>query len=186
MAKPFKVRDFRHKKWFMMDDTYLNGYAKILGPHATCVYLSLCRHADNKEQSSFPSQELIAKEHSISRRTVESKIGLLREYNIIKTVRERSEKGRWSRNTYYLLDKSEWILPPSASPAHGQTISPSASDDSNHEQMTTKNHEQPVLTKGTHVEGYSIKDTEEYKKQRRKALQIRKQLSEKLRMKSSV
>lgn len=108
--KPFKVRDFRNKNFFLMDDAYLNGYAKFLDPSTTVVYLSLCRHVD-KEQSAFPSETLIAEEHNIDKRTVIRKIKKLKEWNLIRVERTRNKEGKWLRNTYFLLDKSEWKNP---------------------------------------------------------------------------
>ena len=63
--KHIVIRDLRQKEKFIVDDYYLNGYAKYMGLAATAVYLSLCRHAD-KEQKSFPSIKLLATEHNIS------------------------------------------------------------------------------------------------------------------------
>ena len=77
-----KIRDLRHKEKFVVDDEYLNGYAKICGWQATLVYLSLCRHA-SREQSCFPSLKLIAKEHSVSKDTILRGIKILSEWNII-------------------------------------------------------------------------------------------------------
>lgn len=106
----FKVRDLRIKEKFWLDDVYLNGYARYLKPAATAVYMSLCRHAD-KEQSCFPAEETIAKEHGICEKTVRNKITLLKEWNIIKVERRRRKSGKWLCNTYFLLDKSEWRKP---------------------------------------------------------------------------
>jgi len=103
----FKVRDFRNKGFFMIDDVYLNGWAKRLKPTATAVYISLCRHAD-KEQFCFPLQSLIAKQHSISRPSVQRAIKKLVEFNIVRCEQQRSLRGKFKRNVYYLLDKSEW------------------------------------------------------------------------------
>jgi predicted transcriptional regulator len=107
MKKEFKVRDLRRKEKFFVDDEYLNGWAKKLKPNGTAVYLSLCRHAD-KEQSCFPSMDLIAKQHSISRKTVQRAINKLRDYNIIRSEQERNKTGKFYRNIYFLLDKKEW------------------------------------------------------------------------------
>src|SRR5205085_8585297 len=138
--------DLRNKQFFMIDDIYLNGYAKILGPHASCIYFSLCRHAD-KEQSAFPSQELIAKEFNMSSRTVRTKLAELEKWNIIKTERVRNQKGKWLNNIYYPLDKSAWKKPNEidASKDPSETVSyghPSETDD-----IT---HRKPVPTKDTH------------------------------------
>jgi hypothetical protein len=104
----FKVRDLRNKQFFVVDDVYLNGYARLLGAIASVVYFSLCRHAD-KDQSCFPSQKFIAEEFNIGQRTVRDKLRLLEECNIIKTAREKDNKGRWLNNTYILVDKSDWL-----------------------------------------------------------------------------
>jgi predicted transcriptional regulator len=110
-VRGFKVRDFRDKGFFIVDNTYLNGYAKHLGTTASMVYLSLCRHAD-KEQKCFPSQKLIAEELGINERTVMDKIANLIDWNIIRKNKIRSKKGKWAYNVYLLLDKSEWKEPP--------------------------------------------------------------------------
>jgi predicted transcriptional regulator len=110
-VRGFKVRDFRDKGFFIIDDIYLNGYAKHLGTTASMVYLSLCRHAD-KEQKCFPSQKLIAEELGINERTVMDKIAILIDWKIIKKKKIRSKRGKWAYNIYLLLNKSEWKKPP--------------------------------------------------------------------------
>lgn len=140
----FKVRDLRNKQFFQLDDQYLNGYARNFDPSTTVVYLSLCRHAD-KEQSAFPSEDLIAEEHNISRRTVISKLKILKDWNLVNVKRERNSGGKWLRNTYFLLDKTEWRKLPSANIAHSV----------NQVQITTNNQVQQFHTKYTHY----IKDT---------------------------
>lgn len=102
------VRDVRVKTHFIVDDEYLNGYARICGPTATVVYLCLCRHAD-KGQKSFPSIALMAQKLGMSRRSVDRGIATLVEHNIIVRGRIRSpQTGRWWNNSYMLLDKSVW------------------------------------------------------------------------------
>lgn len=144
----------------MVDDVYLNGYAKILGSHASCVYFSLCRHAD-KEQSAFPSEELIAKEFDMDKRTVIRKLKLLEEWNIIRIERTRDNQGKWLRNTYYLLDKEEWKQP-SDTESHGV---PSDSHVKN--QVTLKTFTQVTQShlkdthyiKDTHIKSECIENT---------------------------
>ena len=126
MSRGFKVRDSRNKDFFIVDNIYLNGYAKKLGVHATSVYLSLCRHAD-QSQTCFPSQKLISEETGMGERTVRDKIDILVKYNIIKVERERNSNGEWMRNLYTLLDKSEWLDKPEAALA-GSDL-PEANDD---------------------------------------------------------
>jgi len=112
MAKQqsFRVRDKRNKGWFWVENDYFNGFGKILGAGAIAVYVSLCRHADN-EQKCFPSQKTIAEETKLSERTVRKIIKELEKYRIIEITKERDKEGKWLNNTYWLLDKSEWIYP---------------------------------------------------------------------------
>lgn len=146
----------------MVDDLYLNGYAKILGAHASCVYFSICRHVD-KGQSAFPSEELIAKEFNMDERTVRRKLKLLVKWNLIKIIRERGKDGKWMRNKYYLLDKSEWKKPsdfiPSVYPE--DTVSGGSPEDSHvknqrtHQPQSIQRAESPI--KGTHIyEGNTV------------------------------
>jgi len=143
MARPIRVIDKRNKQYFVVNDLYLNGYAKYLGTIASMVYISLCRHA-SKEQLAFPSQELIAREINVSKRSVVAKMAELKKWNLIGLERRRNEQGQWKRNDYILLDKSVWKPLPSATIAP----SPSANDD-----ITQV---QPLHTKDTH-----IKDTQQ-------------------------
>jgi len=104
----FKVRDLRQKDQFKIDDAYLNGYAKICGKYSTLVYVSLCRHAEFNTQKAFPAQELMAKQHNISVKSVRVGIKNLIEYNIIFAKLERNG-GKFANYVYYLIDKSEWV-----------------------------------------------------------------------------
>lgn len=139
----FQVRDFREKGFFMVDNIYVNGYAKKLGPHATAVYLSLCRHAD-KEQRCFPSQDLISEELGMHRRTVIRKLKLLEEWNMIKKEKHRADKGKYVNNIYYLLDKSEWKTIPCDTESHGQPC------DREYENHVTQSHTKETNKKDTH------------------------------------
>lgn len=107
MLRPIKVRDFRNKQFFMVDDAYLNGYARHLGVTASMIYICLCRHVD-KEQVAFPSQRTIAEKLGIKWRTVMEKTKLLEKWGLIDVKKIRNENGVWLNNTYTLLDKTEW------------------------------------------------------------------------------
>jgi len=106
----FKVRDKRNKGWFYLDNEYLNGIGKHLGPTGIAVYVSLCRHAD-QDQKCFPSQEKIAEEIGSTDRSVRRHLKKLEEFNIIQLEKVRTSRGRWLNNVYYLLDKTEWRYP---------------------------------------------------------------------------
>jgi len=106
----YEIRDLRRKQFFMVDDEYLNGYARHLGPTASCVYFALCRHAD-KQQACFPSQKTMATKLGIGEKTVKRAIKKLLSWNIIQVKRVRREDGQFLRNTYYLVDKQYWEVP---------------------------------------------------------------------------
>jgi len=101
--KKFDVRDLRKKDKFVVDDQFLNGYAKFVGIYAVGVYSSLCRHA-NKKQKCWPSIEKIKQELDIGRNSIIQAIKRLSFWNIIKKIRV----GKKLTNRYYLVDKSEW------------------------------------------------------------------------------
>ena len=103
MEKEFRVRDLRKKNQFIVDDEYLNGYARLVSPWATLSYLSLCRHADNR-QISFPSYAKIAEEYGISTDSVQKGIRELIKIGIVRKKR----MGKRLCNEYLLADKSMW------------------------------------------------------------------------------
>lgn len=99
----FEVRDLREKDKFVVDDKFLNGYARFLGIYAVGVYVCLCRHAD-KDQKTYPAINKIAEELDISRNKVIEAIKCLEFWKIIKKKRV----GLKLTNRYYLLKKSLW------------------------------------------------------------------------------
>ena len=99
----FEIRDLREKDRFVVDDKFLNGYARFLGVYAVGVYNSLCRHA-NKEQRCWPSIKKIAQELSIGRNKVFDSIKYLEFWQIIKKER----LGKKLTNRYLLLSKRYW------------------------------------------------------------------------------
>jgi len=102
-SEKFEVRDLREKEWFVVDDKFLNGYARFIGVYAVGVYSSLCRHA-NKKQKTWPSVKSIGQELSISRSKAIESIKCLEFWKIIKKIRV----GKHCNNRYFLLKKSCW------------------------------------------------------------------------------
>jgi len=99
----FEVRDLRSKEKFIVDDKFLNGYARFLGIYAVGVYTSLCRHA-NKQQKSWPSIKRISQELDISRNKIIESVKYLEFWKIIKKKRV----GKQLTNRYFLIDKKQW------------------------------------------------------------------------------
>lgn len=152
------IRDRRRKEMFKMDDEYLNGYARLCGPYASLVYVSLCRHA-NRDEQSWPSIELIRTEHGLgSNNTVLKAIKQLEKWGIIEVIREKdSVTKRQKPNVYVLADKTRWKPKPGASCAYGaeciSEVDPSASGE--------KSRVHDVHCKDGHrVEGNTMKESE--------------------------
>lgn len=147
MDHNFRVRDLRKKDQYKVDDAYLNGYARLCGVYATAVYNSLSRHADYETQACFPSIELIAEQHNISKPTVIKAIRVLQQWNIVSVSRNKdSETKRQLPNVYLLLDKSEWV--PKDSRVNHVDSEPSKSHD-----KSRVNH---VYHKDTHIKDTHI------------------------------
>ncbi len=150
----FKIRDLRKKDQFKIDDKYLNGYSKYLGLSTLAVYASLSRHSEYHTQSSFPSEKLIADEHSITERSVRLAIRKLKLLNIIKVERERTAKGKWLNNIYILIDKSEW-----KEPEEIKALWVSRGNKRHKpEEIKDKTRGTDAPIKDNTVEGYNIKD----------------------------
>jgi len=142
-----EIRDNRAKEWLWLDNKYLNGYAKILGVYCTAVYVSLCRHADNKTQTCFPSMKLIAEENSMSIKTVERATKTLEEWGIVHVERSRKKDGTQAVNVYTLTAKTMWKSKPTDSQSIGdrQTHSPEPTDSDDLSRQTV------VLHNNTHI-----------------------------------
>ena len=138
----FEIRDTRTKEKFVIDDVYLNGYAKHCGINATGVYISLCRHVD-KKQKCFPSKKLIAKELGISESSVFRALKKLESYGIIRTGKQlRNDLGTFMHNVYTLLDKSLW-----GSNRRSQVPTVTQTDTVGHRDINRRSHRP---TKDTH------------------------------------
>lgn len=138
-------RDARAKEWFWIDNEFIDTYARVLGVHATAVYLSLCRHVDNQTQECFPGMRLMADELAICTRTVERAISTLEKWNFISVSRTPRSDGKRQNNGYMLISRYDWKHP-GDSQSDGTTRLPcSTPSDSD-----VKNHPTVVLHNNTH------------------------------------
>ena len=154
MEQKMKIRDLRKKEKFIVDDEYLNGYARIAGYKATLAYMSLCRHA-SKDQSCFPSITRIAEQHGLSRPTIIKGIKELEKLRIIKVVKKKDLKTkRQQNNVYILLDKSQWVNK-AESTTFTQSRVKTGSDPSKPQNKSRVND---VDCKETHIKETHIKD----------------------------
>lgn len=108
-----EIRDQRQKEWFWIDNEFLDAYAKLVGPVATLVYLSLSRHADQGSQTAFPSMQTIGQEVGVrSRNTIAKGIKKLEQYGIIATKEAIDHRnGKRLNNVYTLLSRNAWKAP---------------------------------------------------------------------------
>lgn len=95
------------KNVYLKPDEYLNGWARKCGWKATLVYDSLWRHAD-KNRNCFPSINLMAEEHGVSRDTIMRGLKTLIAYCLVKKETCRNKKGKFLHNAYTLNNKTKW------------------------------------------------------------------------------
>jgi DNA-binding Lrp family transcriptional regulator len=157
MEKQYIVRDLRKKEQFIVDDAYLNGYAKLVSPFATLAYLSLCRHAD-KGQQAFPSYEIIAEEFNISKPSAIKGIRELEEWKIITIEKSKNlRSGKQNPNIYVLLNKSEW----KDKPTRVNDIDPDRVNVVNEpSKRQEENRVNDIDCKETHIKETHIKDSD--------------------------
>ncbi len=98
-----EIRDLRKKDQFIIDDEFLDVYAKFVGIQAVGVYSSLCRRA-GKDQKCWPSIKRIQKDLGIGRNSVINSIKKLEFWKIIK----KTQIGRACSNRYWLIHKKSW------------------------------------------------------------------------------
>jgi biotin operon repressor len=151
-----EIRDNRQKEWFWLDNEYLNGYAKHLGVYCTAVYISLCRHADNKTQSCFPSMRLIADENGMSTKTVERATKTLEEWGIISITKSKNKDGTQANNLYILTAKSSWKSKPTDCESLGKEAKPTDSDDASRQTVVLHNNTQYNNTQYTSEQGSQV------------------------------
>jgi hypothetical protein len=101
LSKTFEVRDLR-EKFFMVDDAYLNGWARIFGTTTSMVYILICRHVGS-DQACFPTFPLMADKLSVSERQARRAVKILEFHNLIKVDRVSGQP-----NIYWLIDKKHW------------------------------------------------------------------------------
>lgn len=99
----FEIRDNRETEFFIVNNVFVDKFMKVCGIHASCVYFALCRHANNIDQTCFPSIDLISDMLKMSSKSVAKGIRILEWHNIIKVDRVIGQP-----NIYILLNKKHW------------------------------------------------------------------------------
>lgn len=154
--KNYIIRDLRRKDKYSIDDEYLNGYAKLCGVFGTAVYNSLCRHA-SKDQECFPSVDLMAEQHGISRPSVLKGMKNLKEWGIVKIIKEKDTKtNRQKNNVYILMDRVLW----KATPSKGDLLGAESTSDTEPSQSQNKSRVNDIDCKDTHIKDTHIRIVE--------------------------
>jgi hypothetical protein len=99
--KKMEIRDERGH-FTMVNDAFIDDYARHVGIYAAMIYVVMCRHA-NISRDCWPSGDLIGDKLGISPSSVKRGISTLESYKIIIVNRTRG-----CHNVYRLLDKSKW------------------------------------------------------------------------------
>ena len=101
----------RKKGWYKIGNIFIDEHARNIGYTASVIYLCIKRYMDNKTRIAFPSEELIAQNLNMDRRTVQRAVKKLEDYGFI--VKEKKiYKGRWPHNTYYFTQSENWLSQP--------------------------------------------------------------------------
>ena len=153
-----RIIDTRSKEKYMMDDAYLNGYARLCGWKGTLVYMSLCRHV-SKDQYCFPSIVLMSQEHAVSRDTVIDGLKTLEDWNIIEIGKDRKKNGTWLNNTYILMDKTVWKPKPKLTQVDHSDMAIQVDNSLQPSRPQRLNQVDHSDTKETHREGNTYKET---------------------------
>jgi len=103
-----EIRDKRDAPWFWVDNDLIDTYANSLGLRALSVYLTLCRHSDNRTQTCYPSMRTIAERLGLSTRTVIRATSKLEKLGFITIIRKRKKDGTNASNVYTLASKKAW------------------------------------------------------------------------------
>lgn len=97
-----EIRDERGHHFTMVDDEFIDKFARVVGVQAFCVYMVLCRHS-GRDKACWPSIGLISDKLGTSERVVRRSVKVLEGYRIISVQRPRG-----FHNTYHLLERSKW------------------------------------------------------------------------------
>jgi len=99
---PMVIRDSREHEFFITNDVFVDKYARLCGIYGLGVYNLLCRHS-GKDQTCYPSIDLMAYRLNISRGSVIAGLKELEKHRIIQVDRVKGEP-----NIYTLMNKKKW------------------------------------------------------------------------------
>jgi len=92
-----EIRSLGDRNWYWVSKSVLIRYGRILKGSGIGVYSVLASYSNSKSQTCFPTQKAIADRIGLCRETVNRKIRLLREIELVKVKRMKE------RCLYFLL-----------------------------------------------------------------------------------
>lgn len=92
------------KNWFWINNRILDD--QLIKGSALLVYVALCRHADEKKQTCFPSLKLLSEETGLKRNTIVKVVKQLESLKLIKKIQGGGSK----HPNHYTLLKEQFKL----------------------------------------------------------------------------
>ncbi|MFC2037690.1 helix-turn-helix domain-containing protein [Chloroflexota bacterium] len=99
-----KIRELGTGNWFFVHNVIIDTYGPLVGSDGIAVYTALCRHADVKTQTCFPSHKTLAREAGLSVTTVKKQLRKLKQFGLVHVAHRKREDGPQTSNLYTLLD----------------------------------------------------------------------------------
>jgi len=98
-----EIRDSREQPFAWFDNIIIDEYAVKLGPIALSVYMALVRHANNRDQTCYPSYDILQSKLGLARGSVADSLKRLEDIGLIERHQRRiGPKGR-ATNVYTIL-----------------------------------------------------------------------------------
>ena len=91
------IRSLGDKSWYWVSKSVLIRYGRILKSSGIGVYNVLASYANSKSQTCFPTQKTIADQIGLSRKTVNRKVRILKDFKLVRVQKTRG------RCVYFLL-----------------------------------------------------------------------------------
>ncbi len=155
------VRDSRTRGWFWVDNELIDELGPELGPYGLAIYMALCKHADNNDQTCYPSYATLARETGMSRRQTMRAIRKIEGLGLITIEPRTTEAGDPTSNLFRLLAKSNWRgsdsqSPPSDRESPGVVTGSHQGSDSQSPGVVTHSHPNNPHPSNPHEEKDSI------------------------------
>jgi hypothetical protein len=100
--RPRLTKSAQEPPFLWMDNRIIDEYLPKIGARAFAVYGVLCRHANQQDQASWPSQDTIAEKTRMSRSSVQRATLKLKKHGLVKITRSKMKHGEFSEMKHEL------------------------------------------------------------------------------------